>query len=138
MGWNFVNGLVKDRALAGAAGEQLLQKRKQAKERAQQKNASAAILNAGGMHDGMQQQSLGVDENVPLLALDLLSSSKDCPRRTQVDRCAPPPELAEGFGAFHALTVDNAGGGAGLAAGLFATRFVKRVVHAIQGTVIDP
>jgi len=64
---------VKDRALAGAVGEQLLQERKQAKERAQQKNASVAIMDAGGMHDGMQQQTLGVDENVPLLALDQLA-----------------------------------------------------------------
>jgi hypothetical protein len=30
-------------------------------------------LNVGGMHDGMQQQSLGVDENVSLLALDQLA-----------------------------------------------------------------
>ncbi len=127
------NGLVEERALVGAVCEQLLQKRKQAKERGQQKNSSVAILNIGGMHDGMQQQSLDVDENVSLLALDLLSSPKDCLRRTQVDRCAPPF-----FGAFHALTVDNAGGRAGLAAGLLATRFVKRAVHTIQGAIIDP
>ena len=73
LGQDFANGLVKDRALVGAVGEQLLQERKQAKQRAQQKNASVAILNVGGMHDGMQQQSLGVDENVPLLALDQLA-----------------------------------------------------------------
>jgi hypothetical protein len=85
----FANGLVEDRALVGAVGEQLLQKRKQAKERGQQKNSSVAILNIGRMHDRMKQQSLGVDENVSLLALDLLSSAKDCLRRTQVDRCAP-------------------------------------------------
>ena len=36
------------------------------------------------------------------------------------------------FGAFHALTVDDRGGRAGVAAGLLATRFVKRVVHAIR------
>jgi len=70
---DFANSLVKERALVGAVGEQLLQERKQAKQRAQQKNASVAILNAGGMHDGMQQQSLGVDENVPLLAVDQLA-----------------------------------------------------------------
>jgi hypothetical protein len=64
---------VKDRALVGAVGEQLLQKRKQAKERGQQKSASVAILNVGSMYDGMQQQSLGVDENVSLLALDQLA-----------------------------------------------------------------
>ena len=64
---------MKDRPLISAVGEQLLQERKQAKQRGQQKNASVAILNVGGMHDGMQQQSLGVGENVPLLALDQLA-----------------------------------------------------------------
>ena len=73
LGQDFANGLVEERALVGAVGEQLLQKRKQAKERGQQKNSSVAILNIGGMHDGMQQQSLGVDENVSLLALDQLA-----------------------------------------------------------------
>jgi hypothetical protein len=32
-----------------------------------------AILNVSGMNDGMNQQALRIDENVPLLALDLLS-----------------------------------------------------------------
>ena len=35
--------------------------------------AAIAILDIGGMHDGVDQQALCVDENVPFLALDLLS-----------------------------------------------------------------
>ena len=35
--------------------------------------AAVAILNVSGMNDGMNQQALRIDENVPLLALDLLS-----------------------------------------------------------------
>jgi hypothetical protein len=34
---------------------------------------TVAILNIGGMHDGVHQEALRVDENVPLLALDLLA-----------------------------------------------------------------
>ena len=37
------------------------------------KRAAVAILDVGGVHDGVDQQALRVDENVPLLALDLLS-----------------------------------------------------------------
>jgi hypothetical protein len=36
-------------------------------------------LNVGGMHDGMEQQSLGVDENVSLFAVDQLARVE--PRR---------------------------------------------------------
>jgi hypothetical protein len=42
------------------------------------------------MNDGVQQQPLHIDENIPLLALDLLGSPKDCPRRTHADRSTPP------------------------------------------------
>ena len=35
--------------------------------------AAVAILNVSCMNDGMNQQALRIDENVPLLALDLLS-----------------------------------------------------------------
>jgi hypothetical protein len=35
--------------------------------------AAVAILDIGGMHDGVHQEALRVDENVPLLALDLLA-----------------------------------------------------------------
>jgi hypothetical protein len=36
-------------------------------------DAAIAILNAGGMDDGMQQQTQRIDENMPLLALDQLA-----------------------------------------------------------------
>jgi hypothetical protein len=35
--------------------------------------SAIAILNVGSMHDGVHQQALCVDENVPLLALDLFA-----------------------------------------------------------------
>ncbi len=61
------------RALIAAVCEQLLQKREFAEHRAQDENAAIAILNVGGMNEGMKQQAYRIDENMPLLALDLLS-----------------------------------------------------------------
>src|SRR5271157_5184011 len=42
------------------------------------------------------------------------------------------------FRAFHALAVDDGGGGAGLAFGLLATLFVERVMDAIQHAINAP
>ena len=47
LGQNFIASGVKDRATVGPISEPLLQKRKQANQLGQQKNASVAILNAG-------------------------------------------------------------------------------------------
>lgn len=87
----------KDRPLIRAVGEQFFEKGKAAEQRRKQQDAAVAILNGGGMNDGAHQQALRIDENVALLALDLLSSSKDCLRHSRADRCAPPFS-----GAFHA------------------------------------
>jgi hypothetical protein len=65
--------VAEDRPLVGAVGEQLLEEWKLAEQRRQQHDAAVAVLNAGGMHDGVQQQAQRVDENVPLLALDQLA-----------------------------------------------------------------
>jgi hypothetical protein len=40
---------------------------------AHHQHAAIAILDVGGMHEGVHQQALRVDENVPLLAFDLLA-----------------------------------------------------------------
>jgi hypothetical protein len=50
----------------------------------------------------------------------------------------PPPELAEGFGALHALAINDGGGGTGFAFRLFATLLVERVMNAIQRAVPTP
>ena len=63
----------KRRALIAAIGVEFQQKRIQAEHRRHDQRTTIAILNVGGVHDGVDQQALRVDENVPLLALDLLS-----------------------------------------------------------------
>ena len=53
------------------------------------------------MNDGMNQQTLRIDENAPLLALE------------------PKPPF---FSAFNALAIDDGGGGTGFPANRFAVR----------------
>ena len=66
-------GGAKHRALITAIGVELEQERIHAEQGRHDQRAAIAVLNVGGMHDGVDQQAFRVDENVPLLALDLLS-----------------------------------------------------------------
>ncbi len=65
--------LAKLRSLIAAVREQLLQKRELSEHRAQNENAAIAILNVGRVNKRVKQQAYCIDENMPLLALDLLS-----------------------------------------------------------------
>ena len=65
--------VAEDRSLIGAVGKQLYEKWKLTEQRRQQHDAAVAILDAGGMHDGVQQQAQRINENMPLLALDQLA-----------------------------------------------------------------
>jgi hypothetical protein len=73
IGQDFGEPVGKNRALIGAVGEQFPKEWKLAKQRGEQQQAAVAILNVGGMDDGVQQQTQRVDENMPLLALDQLA-----------------------------------------------------------------
>ena len=59
--------------MIGAVGEQLRKEWKPTSHRGQQIDAAIAILNAGGMNDGMEQQAERIYENMALLALDLFA-----------------------------------------------------------------
>jgi hypothetical protein len=59
--------------LIAGIGEQRPQKGISAEQGRQQQDATIAILNIGGMNDGVQQQAQCIYENVALLALDLLA-----------------------------------------------------------------
>ncbi len=66
-------GTVKLWSFIGAVGEQFCQERKQAEQCREQRQAAIAILNIGGGDQAVQQQALGVDQNVALFALDQLA-----------------------------------------------------------------
>jgi len=66
----FGEGITEDWSLIGAVGKQLFEEWELTEQRRQQCDAAIAILNVGGMDDGVQQQTQRVDENMPLLALD--------------------------------------------------------------------
>ena len=72
-GENLSERVAKDRPLIGAVGKQLLEEWIPTEQRRQQCDAAIAILDAGGMDDGVQQQTQRIDENMPLLALDQLA-----------------------------------------------------------------
>jgi hypothetical protein len=59
--------------LIAAIGVEFHQKRIHAEHGSHDEYAAVAILNVGGMNDGMNQQALRIDENVALLALDFLA-----------------------------------------------------------------
>src|SRR5712672_2308953 len=69
----FCHGAAKQRASIAAIGVEFLQERIQAEHGRHHERAAVAILTVSSMNDGMNQQALRIDENVPLLALDLLS-----------------------------------------------------------------
>src|SRR6516225_12340117 len=59
--------------LIAAVGVELHKEGIETEQRRHQKHAAITILDVGGMHDGVHQEALRVDENVPLLALDFLA-----------------------------------------------------------------
>jgi hypothetical protein len=64
------------RPLVAAVGVELAREGMQAKERAHHQHAAVAVLEVGGMHEGMEQQTLRVHQEVALLARDLLARIK--------------------------------------------------------------
>ena len=63
-------------SLIAAVGIELLQERIHPEQSRQKQDAAVAILDIGGMNDGVEQQAQRIDENVPLLAFDLLARIK--------------------------------------------------------------
>ena len=56
-----------------AVGKQLLKEWKLAEQRGEQQQTAIAILNVGGMDDGVEQETERINEKMPLLALDQLA-----------------------------------------------------------------
>ena len=69
----FGDGFLEDRPLIAAIGEEFAQERVEAKQGRKYQNAAIAVLDISRMNDRMHQQALGVDENMPFLALDLFA-----------------------------------------------------------------
>ena len=59
--------------MAAAVGVKLEQKRKGAEQARHPQRPAVPVLNVAGVHDGVHQKALRIDEDVPLLALDLLA-----------------------------------------------------------------
>ena len=70
---DFCQDRLKLRSLIPAIGKEFAQKREQAEQRFENEYAAVAVLDVGRMNDGMQQEAYRIDENMPLLAFDLLA-----------------------------------------------------------------
>ena len=65
--------LLEFRSLIAAIGKQLFQEWIHPEQRGKQQGAAVAILDIGGVNDGVEQQSQRIYENMALLAFDLLA-----------------------------------------------------------------
>ena len=70
---DFRKRLLEFRSLIAAVGKQLLQERIHPEQSGKKQDATVAILDIGGMNDGVEQQTQRIYENVALLAFDLLA-----------------------------------------------------------------
>ncbi len=61
------------RPLISGVGDEFLQERKHAEQSRHHENAAVAILDVGGVNDGVKQQALRVYKQMALLALDFLA-----------------------------------------------------------------
>ena len=61
------------RTLITAVGVEFEKKRIKTEHGRHKEFAAVAVLNVGGRHDGVHQEALRIDENVPFLALDFLA-----------------------------------------------------------------
>ena len=60
--------------MVAAIGVELEQEGVEAKHARHQEHAAVAVLDIGGMDDGVEQQALGIYQDVALPALDLLAA----------------------------------------------------------------
>jgi len=65
--------VVEDGSLIGRIGKELGEEWMQSEHRGEQHDAAVAILDVGGMNNGVQQQAQRIYENMALLAFDLLA-----------------------------------------------------------------
>ena len=90
LGQDFCECSAKVRPLIGGVGEEHFQEGLRPEQRCEQHDAAVAVLDVGGMNDGVDQQAQRIYENVALLALDLLA-------RIITVRIDPGPPFSELF-----------------------------------------
>jgi len=73
IGHHFRERLQEFRSLIAAIGKELSQERIHPEESCEHQDATIAILNVGGVNDGVEQQAQRVYENMALLPFDLLA-----------------------------------------------------------------
>ena len=85
LGHTFLQRALKFRSLIAAVGIELQKERKHPEQGGHHQRPAVAILNIGGVNEGVHQQALRVDEDMPLLAFDLLAGVE----ARRINRSAP-------------------------------------------------
>ena len=70
---NVCQAVMEHRTCIGTVGKQLLEKRELSEQRRQDQDAAVAILDIGGRHQRVQQQTQCIDQNVTFLTFDQFS-----------------------------------------------------------------
>jgi hypothetical protein len=83
-----ISHLLEFRPLIAAVGKQLLQERIHAEQGCKQQDAAVAVLDIGGVNDGVEQQTQRIYQKVALLAFDLLA----CVIAMRIDTRPQQPE----------------------------------------------
>ena len=81
----FLQRFLEFAPLIASVGIELQEERKHSKQRRHQKRPAVAILNIGGVDESVHQQALRIDENMSLLAPDLLAGVE----ARRINRSAP-------------------------------------------------
>ena len=119
--------LLELRSLVAAVGIELDQERKGAEQARHQQRAAVAVLDVGGVDDRVHQQALRIDEDVALLAFDLLAGIV----ARRINRRPP-------FSALLTLWLSMIAAVGRLAGRGLAALRIKRVVDAIERAVPAP
>src|SRR6185437_15003259 len=72
-GQDLLRGRTKLRPLVAAVGVELDEKREGAEQARHHQRPAVPVLNVAGVHERVHQQALRIDEDMALLALDLLA-----------------------------------------------------------------
>ena len=116
------------RSLIAAVGKQLLQERIHPEQSGKKQDTAVAILDIGGVNDGVEQQTQRIYKKVALLAFDPLA------RIIAMRIDTGPP-----FSALLTLWLSMmAAVGAGFAFASLTALHIKRVMNAIERPVVAP
>ena len=115
---------VQDRTSRRLVSPELAQTREATLQARQHERGARAILQVGGMHHDLEQQTAGIHEHMPLATLHLFA--------------AVVPMRPAWFGRLDRLAIDDGGAGSGLASDRSTHALAQDAVNALPGASPAP